>query len=401
MPPIALAEDIFWVGVVDWDVREFHGYNTPRGSTYNSYLIRDEKTCVVDGVRAGFESEMLRRVRACCGDRPVDYLVVNHVEPDHSGGLPRLVEELRPRKIVASKRGREALALHYESVGFSSWDVMTVATGDEISLGAHTLSFLEAPMLHWPDSMFTYVKEAHVLLPNDAFGQHLASGRRFADELERKVVMEEALAYYANILMPFADQILRIIQKVGDLGLEIDAIGPSHGVIWRRREDVDAIIESYAAWARFEAVPKVVIVYDTMWHSTEKMARAIADGVADENVDVTILRLAGTPLAQVMSHIQECRAFVVGSPTLNNGVFPTVGRFLTYVKGLRPRRRLTGAFGSFGWGGGAVKEIDASLRAMGLEVVDPLEIRYVPSEEQLGACEEYGRQVAQRVKGWS
>ncbi len=400
MQRVPLADNIYWVGAIDWDVREFHGYGTPRGSSYNSYLIVDEKVCVVDGVRAGFGPEMLRRVRGCCNSRDVDYLVVNHVEMDHSGSLPWLIEQLRPRKIVTSKRGQEALALHFAREGYDTWDIMAVGTGDEINLGAYTLSFLEAPMLHWPDSMFTYVKEPHVLLPNDAFGQHLASSRRFADELDMNVVMEEAVTYYANILMPFAGQITKIIQKVIEMGLQIDVIGPSHGVAWRRREDIDAIIEAYAAWARFEAKPRVCLVYDTMWHSTEKMAHAVADGVAQEDVEVVILRLSSTPLAQVARYVQESRAFLVGSPTLNNGMFPTVGEFLTYIKGLRPKSRLTGAFGSFGWGGGAVKEIDATLRSMSLEVLEPMEFRYVPSDEQLLACEEYGRQVAKRVKEW-
>ncbi|NLE73748.1 MAG: FprA family A-type flavoprotein [Actinobacteria bacterium] len=400
MQRVPLADGIYWVGAVDWGVREFHGYDTPHGSSYNSYLIVDEKVCVVDGVRAGLGPEMLRRVRGCCQEQTVDYLVVNHVEMDHSGCLPWLIEQLRPRKILTSKRGQEALALHFTREECEGWDVMAVGTGDEINLGSYTLSFIEAPMLHWPDSMFTYVKEPHILLPNDAFGQHLASSRRFADELDMNVVMEEAVTYFANILMPFAGQVTKTIEKLIEMGLEIDTIAPSHGAIWRLREHVDAIIEAYAAWARFEAKPRVCLVYDTMWHSTEKMAYAVADGVAQEDVEVTILPLSGTPLARVARYVQESRAFLVGSPVLNNGMLPNVGRFLTYIKGLRPKSRLTGAFGSFGWGGGAVKEIDATLRSMSLDVLEPLEVRYVPNEEELIACEEYGRQVARRVKEW-
>ncbi len=400
MQRVSLADDIYWVGAIDWDIRDFHGYSTPRGSTYNSYLIVDDKVCVVDGVRAGFGPEMLRRIRGCCDNRAVDYFVVNHVEMDHTGSLPWLIEQLAPGKIVTSKRGQEALVQHFGPEECERWDILAVGTGDEISLGRYTLSFLEAPMLHWPDSMFTYIKEPHVLLPNDAFGQHLAGSRRFADQMDMNLVMEEAVTYFANILMPFAGQITKMIQKVIDMGLEIDILGPSHGVVWRRREDIDAIIEAYAAWARFEARRCVCLLYDTMWQSTEKMAKAIADGVAQENVEVVVLRLGRTPLAQVARHIQESRAFLVGSPTLNNGMLPTVGALLTYIKGLRPKSRLTGAFGSAGWGGGGVKEIDATLRSMNLEVLEPLEYRYVPSEEQLLACEDYGRRVAARVKEW-
>ncbi|NLT34332.1 MAG: FprA family A-type flavoprotein [Gaiellales bacterium] len=399
MQRVELAPNIYWVGAVDWDVREFHGYGTPRGSSYNSYLIVDEKVAVVDGVRSGFGPEMVRRVRGCCG-QAVDYLIVNHVEPDHSGSLPWLVAELKPGKVVTSKRGKEALEMHYGAEA-AAWDYLIVGTGDDLGLGAYTLSFLEAPMLHWPESMFTYVKEPHVLLPNDAFGQHLAGSRRFADENDMNVVMEEAVTYFANILMPFSGQIIKQIQKVVDLGLQIDVIGPSHGMIWRRREDIDAIIEAYLAWSRFEAKPRICLIYDTMWHSTEKMAAAISDGANQEGVETTILRLSSTPLAECVRLVQESRCFLVGSPTLNNGMFPTVGEFLTYLKGLRPKNRLAGAFGSYGWAGGATREIDATLRAMNLEVLPPIDFRFVPTEENLAACEEYGREAARRVKAWA
>ncbi|NLG67865.1 MAG: MBL fold metallo-hydrolase, partial [Actinobacteria bacterium] len=222
MQRVSLADDIYWVGAIDWDIRDFHGYSTPRGSTYNSYLIVDDKVCVVDGVRAGFGPEMLRRTRGCCDNRAVDYFVVNHVEMDHTGSLPWLIEQLAPGKIVTSKRGQEALVQHFGPEECERWDILAVGTGDEISLGRYTLSFLEAPMLHWPDSMFTYIKEPHVLLPNDAFGQHLAGSHRFADQMDMNLVMEEAVTYFANILMPFAGQITKMIQKVIDMGLEID-----------------------------------------------------------------------------------------------------------------------------------------------------------------------------------
>lgn len=395
-----LKEDIWWVGAIDWDVRDFHGYETPRGTTYNSYLITDEKVALVDGARAGFGPEVLRRIQGCCRPLDIDYLVINHVEPDHSGAIPWLMEKLAPVKVFCTKRAKDALALLYGGDLIGTWDIQVVATGDEISLGKYTLTFLEVPMLHWPDSMLTYVKEAKVLLANDGFGQHLASSMRFADEVDIDVVMDEAAKYYANILMPFGNQVQKLVKTVGELGLEFDVIAPSHGVIWRRPEDIARIIEAYVEWSSFKAAPAVALIFDTMWHSTEKMTRAIEDGIAQEGVSCSVLRLSRTPLADAARAVQTHRAFIVGTPTLNNGMLPTVGAFMTYIKGLRPKERLVGAYGSFGWGGGGVKQVDASLRDLGLEVLDPLEYQYVPTDADLAACEEYGRQVARRVKEW-
>jgi flavorubredoxin len=393
-----LKDEIWWVGVVDWDSRDFHGYEIARGTTYNAYLILDEKVALVDGCREGFGPEMLRRVQGCCGQRAIDCMIINHVEPDHSGAIPWLVERLRPGRIYCSKRAKEALPLYYGAEVVEGWDLQTVGTGDEISLGRNTLQFIEAPMLHWPDSMFTYVKQAKTLLPNDAFGQHLASSKRFADELDPSVVMDEASTYYANILMPVSGQIQKMLTKIEEMGLEIEAIGPSHGVIWRRPEDVARIIQAYAGWSRFQAPERVTLIYDTMWHSTEKMTMAIADGVAQEGVECSVLRLSLSPRAEAARQILESRAFLVGTPTLNNQMFPTVGDFLTYIKGLRPKERVVGAYGSYGWGGGGVKLVDAELRALGLDVMGPFEVKYRPGAEDLEACAELGREVARRVK---
>ncbi|MBU2603052.1 MAG: FprA family A-type flavoprotein [Actinobacteria bacterium] len=395
-----LKDDIWWVGVIDWDVRDFHGYETPRGTTYNAYLIVDEKTTLVDGVRAGYGPEVLRRISGCCEPASVDYLVVNHVEPDHSGALPWLVERLAPEKVFCTSRAKDALVLLYGEEAIAPWNIEVVGTGDEISLGAHTLTFLEVPMLHWPDSMLTYVKEAKVLLANDGFGQHLATSKRFADEVDIDVVMDEAAKYYGNILMPFGNQVQKLVKTVGELGLEFDVIAPSHGVIWRTPEDIARIIQSYVDWSSFKAEPSVALIFDTMWYSTEKMTRAIEDGVAQEGVPCSVFRLSRTPLAEAARAVQTHRAVLVGTPTLNNGMLPSVGAFMTYIKGLRPKERLVGAYGSYGWGGGGVKQVDAALRDLKLEVIDPLEYKYVPTDADLAACEEYGRAVARRVKEW-
>jgi anaerobic nitric oxide reductase flavorubredoxin len=394
-----LRDDIWWVGAIDWDVRDFHGYETPRGTTYNSYLILDDKVALIDGCRDGFGPEMLARVAGCCGGRPVDYVVINHVEPDHSGALPMILDRLRPERVFCSKRAKETLGFYYGAERVAVWDLQVVATGDELSLGRNTLQFIEAPMLHWPDSMFTYVREAKTLLPNDAFGQHLATSRRFADEVDQGVLFEEASKYYANILMPFGSPIEKMIAKIGEMGLEIEVIGPSHGVIWRRPEDISRILGTYSRWSRFEAPERVALFYDTMWHSTERMTMAIEDGVAQEGVECAVFRLSANPRSELARQVLESRAFLVGSPTLNNTMFPTVGEFLTYIKGLRPKNRIAGAYGSYGWGGGATKQVDAELRALGLDVLDPLDVRYMPNFDDLEACHELGQTIARRVKG--
>ena len=394
-----LKDDIWWVGAIDWTVRDFHGYETPRGTTYNAYLITDEKLTLVDTVRLGFGPEMLQRVKSCCDLRSIEYLVVNHIEMDHSGSIPWVLDQLGPVKMFSSKRAKEGLRQLYGSQ-VDGWDITVVATGDELSLGRYTLSFIEAPMLHWPDSMFTYVKEAKVLLPNDGFGQHLASSRRFADEVGLELAMERASDYYGNILMPFGNQVQKMLQKIGELGLEIDVIGPSHGIIWRTPEAIGRVVGAYDAWSRFEAPPRVALIFDTMWHSTEKMTRAIEEGITQEGVECSVFQLSRSALAATAQAVLEHRAFLVGTPTLNNGVFPAVGGFMTNLKGLRPKERLAAAYGSYGWGGGGVKQVDAELRAMGLEVLDPIEFKFVPTEDDLFACEEYGRDVARRVKAW-
>lgn len=260
------------------------------------------------------------------------------------------------------------------------------------------MQFIEAPMLHWPDSMFTYVRGSKTLLPNDGFGQHLASSKRFADEIDINIVLEEAAKYYANILMPFGGQIQKMLSKIAEMGLEIDVIAPSHGAVWRRAEDVARIVEAYRRWSSFAAPERVALIYDTMWHSTEEMTMGIADGISQEGVECAVLNMSRTSRAEAARMVLESRAFLVGTPTLNNNIFPTVAGFLAYIKGLRPKDRVAAAYGSCGWAGGAVKQVDAELRALGLDVLNSIEVKYKPTDEQLEACVELGRSVARRVR---
>jgi len=388
-----LTENIHWVGVVDWNLRDFHGYLTRRGTTYNAYLISDEKTALIDTVKHTFSNELLRNICEIVDPEKIDYIIVNHVEMDHSSSLPIITKYAKNATIIASQRGKDAIIEHYGA----DFNIQTVKTGDELKLGKRTLRFVEAPMLHWPDSMFTYVVEAKILMPNDAFGQHLATSERFDDEVDEHVLMEEAKTYYANILMPFAPLITRKIQEVVQMGIPIAMIAPSHGIIWR--SNPSKIINAYLDWSAGKSENKVVIVYDTMWGSTDKMARAIAEGVASQAVDVKLLKLRAANRTEAMTEILDAKAVVVGSPTLNNGMFPTLGSFLTYATGLKPKGKLWSFFGSYGWGGGAVRGMAEMARKAGFEVHEPgIEVKYVPDPEDLKKCFELGQQIATKIK---
>ena len=309
MVKAALAEGINWVGVIDWNIREFHGYVTNRGTTYNAFLISDEKTALVDTVKHTFSSELLRNICEIVDPAKIDYIIVNHVEMDHSSSLPVIAKYAKNATIIASQRGKDAIIEHYGA----DFKIQTVKTGDELKLGKRTLRFVEAPMLHWPDSMFTYIVEDEILMPNDAFGQHLATSQRFDDEVDEHVLMAEAKTYYANILMLFAPLITRKIQEVVQMGIPIAMIAPSHGIIWRSAPS--KIIKAYSDWSAGVSKNKVVIVYDTMWGSTDKMARAIAEGAASQSVDVKLLKLRAANRTEAMTEILDAKAVIVGSNT--------------------------------------------------------------------------------------
>ncbi|MGD0202548.1 MAG: flavodoxin domain-containing protein [Candidatus Bathyarchaeia archaeon] len=394
MVNVVLKEGVNWVGVVDWNLRDFHGYITRRGGTYNAYLISDEKIALIDTVKSTFANELIENISKLTSLEKIDYIIVNHVEMDHSSSLPVIAKLAKNAKILASQRGKDALIEHY---GADFNVVETVKSGDELKLGKRTLRFIEAPMLHWPDSMFTYIVEDKILMPNDAFGQHLASSGRFDDEVDEHVLMEEAITYYANILMPFAPLITRKIQEVVQMGIPIDIIAPSHGIIWRK--DPSKIINAYLNWSSGAAKQKAVVVFDTMWGSTDKMARAIADGITSGGVEVKLLKLRATDNTDIVTEIVDAKAVIVGSPTLNNQMFPTLGSFLTYITGLKPKGKLWGFFGSYGWGGGAVKGMVDMAKKAGFEVYEPsVEVKYVPDEEDLKKCFDFGQQIAQKIK---
>lgn len=398
MSKIELTDGVYWVGVVDWNLRDFHGYTTPRGGTYNAYLIVDEKIALVDTVKHGFGSQMIERIKEIIDPSNIDYVVSNHVEMDHSGSLPDIMKVATNAELITSEKGKEGLIKHYRS----NWNFRTVKTGDELNLGKKTLFFITVPMLHWPDSMFTYMKEDKILLSNDGFGQHLASSFRFEEEVcsllgyECDTVMDEAAKYYANILMPFAGIILKKLDEIQKLGIEIRMIAPSHGIIWK---NPGKIIEAYLSWANGVSKQKVLVIYDTMWNSTEIMAEEILRGVSDSGVEVSLFHLRRNDWSEIVKEVLEARAVLIGSSTLNNGMFPTVGGFLTYLMGLRPKNKVWATFGSYGWAGGAVRAVNEKLKSSGYEPVESLEINFRPDEAELAKCYALGQRIATVVKG--
>jgi len=390
---IDLAQGISWVGVVDWNIRDFHGYITRRGSSYNSYLILDKKIALVDTVKHPFSKEFIKKIKQITDLEKIDYIIINHVEMDHSSSLPIIANLAKNATIITSQRGKEAIIEHYGT----DFGVKTVKTGDELNLGNRTLKFVEAPMLHWPDSMFTYIVEEKILLSNDAFGQHLASISRFDDQVNEHVLMEEATTYYANILMPFGSLISRKIQEIVKMGVTPKIIAPSHGVIWRTNPS--KIIQSYLDWSAGKSEQKAVVVFDTMWGSTDKMARAITEGLASQGVDVKLLKLRAAVKSEVVAEILESKAVVVGSPTLNNQMYPSLSSFLTYITGLKPKGKLWSFFGSYGWSRGAVKSMTEMAKKAGFEIFDSsLEVKFVPDTEDLRKSFEFGKQIAIKIK---
>jgi flavorubredoxin len=397
MTKVQLTDGVYWVGVVDWNLRDFHGYTTPRGGTYNAYLVVGEKIALVDTVKHGFGGEMIEMIKELVDPSKIDYVVSNHVEMDHSSSLPEIMEIATNAQVIATEKGKDGLLRYYRG----NWNFRTVKTGDELALGKKTLFFITAPMLHWPDSMFTYLKEDKILLSNDGFGQHLATSFRFDDEMctligyECDTVMDEAAKYYANILMPFGSIILKKIEEMQKLGIEIKMIAPSHGMIWKNPAK---IIDAYLSWAKGASKQKVLVIYDTMWNSTEIMAQEILRGAADSGVEVSLFHLRRNEWSEIVKEVLENRAIIIGSPTLHNGMFPTVGGFLTYLMGLRPKNKLWATFGSYGWGGGAVKAVNEKLKSSGYEPVESLEVNFRPDGQDMAKCYALGQKIASMVK---
>ena len=389
-----LAKNVYWVGVVDWGARHFHGHelSTHRGTTYNSYLIVDEKVALVDTVWDPFAEEFLRNVREVVDPAKIDIVVANHAEPDHSGSLPSLMRHCPGATLVVSKRGAQSIPGHYHQ----KWNFHPVGTGDRLRLGKRELAFVEAPMLHWPDSMFTYVTGDAILMPNDAFGQHYATAFRFNDQVDRAELYHEALKYYANILTPFSPRVLSKIEEVLAMNLPVAMIAPSHGVIWR--DDPLQIVRTYQEWAAQKPAKRAVVLYDTMWQATRRMAEAVGEGLAQEKVDYKLLHMAVTDRNDAIAEVFRSKAVVVGSPTLNNGLLPGLMPVLEDLRGLKFRNKIGAAFGSYGWSGECVKQIEEHFQKCGIPLAAPgVRAMWQPTEEDLQSCRELGRKVGHAV----
>ena len=389
---VKVSDHVYWVGAVDWAVRDFHGYIAQRGSTYNAYLVMADKLTLIDTVKAPFRDELLSRIASVVDPAQIRYVVSNHSEMDHSGALPQIVEAVKPEKVFASVMGAKALGEHFRP----EWEIVPVKDGESISLGNMDLTFLETRMLHWPDSMVSYLAEDKLLFSQDGFGMHLATSERFADQIDDDILEYEGAKYFANILLLYAPLVTKLLARIGELGIPIDVIAPDHGPIWR--DDIETILAFYGIWAEQTPTKKAVVVYDTMWNSTALMARAIADGISEGGASVKLLPMRASRRDEVPPELLDAGALLVGSPTINNNMFPTVADILTYLKGLKPKNLIGAAFGSYGWSGEAVGQVEDVLRAMNIDLVaDGMKVRYVPDSAALEQCHAFGVEVARKL----
>ncbi len=389
-----ISESVYWVGAIDWGIRDFHGYATRRGTTYNAFLIVAEKITLIDTVKAPFKNEMLARIASVIDIDKIDYIVSNHAEMDHSGALPDVIKEVQPEKVFASPMGVKALNAHFDL----DMEITPVKTGDELDLGNKTLSFIETKLLHWPDSMFTYLKEEEVLFTQDAFGMHFASANLFVDQNDISIVKRECEKYFANILMPYSSKITALLASVAEMNLPIKIAASDHGPMFRN-DDISTVINWYSEWATQPRAKKAIIIYDTMWGSTAKMGNAIADGISSTGIEIKVIPLASSDRSEVATEMLEAGAFIVGSPTINNQLFPSLADVLTYLKGLKPHNLIGAAYGSFGWSGEAVKQVNQYLTDMDVELIsDGIKCKYVPRKDDLKKCFELGVEIGNKLQ---
>ncbi len=386
-----LTDRVYWVGAIDWSLRNFHGYLTSRGTTYNAYLVVGEKTALIDTVKAGFGDEMLSRVASVMDPSDIDYIVSNHAEMDHSGCLTQAVERIRPEKLIASKAAVSALDQHFHG----ALQVTPVSNGETLSLGDAELTFVETKMLHWPESMVTYFGGDAVLFSQDAFGMHLASTERYVDELPWDIVEYETAKYFANIVLPYAPVVVKALSSLAGLDLKVDLLATDHGPLWREPEHRGWVTGKYGEWSEQAPTRKAVVVYDTMWGSTDMMARAIGEGLSAGGAHPLLMPLSGSHRSDVATEVLTAGALVVGSPTLNKTLYPTVADVLAYLTGLTPKNLVGGAFGSYGWAGQGSSHVQEALEKMKVDLVaEELKVQYIPDAEALAGCRAWGRTIA-------
>lgn len=391
-----VTDKVTWVGKIDWDLKKFHGdeYSIDRGSSYNSYLIRDKKVALIDTVWQPFDKEFVSRLKQEIDLKEIDYIVANHNEIDHSGALPELMREIHNTPIYCTANGAKIIKGHYHE----DWNFVIVKTGDTLDLGKNKLIFIEAPMLHWPDTMFTYLTGENILFSNDGFGQHYASELLFNDKVDQGELYEQAMKYYANILTPFNTFVKKKINEILALNLPISMICPSHGVIWK--DNPTQIVEQYLRWADNYQEDQVTFVYDTMWNSTRKMAEAMAEGIHEVSpaTKIKLMNSSKDDKNDILTEVFRSKAILLGSSTINNGYLFSIGGILEMIKGLKLKNKSAVAFGSYGWGGEAVKQLTKGLLECGFHIVnDGYRSQWVPDDTELNNCKEYGKQFAKAV----
>ncbi|MBR2081838.1 MAG: flavodoxin domain-containing protein [Elusimicrobiaceae bacterium] len=392
MKAVQISPKVYWVGAIDWNLRDFHGYATDRGTTYNAYLILGEKPTLIDTVKKAFYPEMLTRIQSVIDPQKIEIIISNHAEMDHSGALCQAVADMNPKEVYASAMGVKNLTAQLHP----AFEIKTVKTGDKIDIGGDTLSFVEARMLHWPDSMLAYLEKEDILFTNDVFGMHLATSKLFDDENDEQIWIQEAKKYYANIVLPYSDIVTRFLGQVQQMGLSPKVIAPDHGFIWRK--DPSKIVGLYAQFAAQKPTNKAVLVYDTMWGSTEKMAFAIADGLRQGGTTVQLMSMHTCHRSDVVTQLLDAGAILVGTPVLNSNIFPAMADVLCYLKGLKKKNLIGAAFGSYGWNGAPIDSVTKILEEMGIEIVSPsVKSLFVPDQPKLQECEDLGKLVNQKL----
>jgi flavorubredoxin len=394
---VAITKNVDWIGKIDWELRKFHGeeYSAHRGSSYNSYLVRDEKAALIDTVWGPFANEFVNNLKNEIGLSKIDYVIANHAETDHSGALPELMQHIPDKPIYCTANGVKSLKGHYHQ----DWNFQVVKTGDKLSLGKRELIFIEAPMLHWPDSMMAYLTGDAILFSNDAFGQHIASEKIFNDQVVQSELYEEAIKYYANILTPFSPLVIKKINEVVGFNLPLNAICPSHGVIWR--DNPLQIAEHYLKWADSYQENQITILYDTMWDGTRKLSETIAKGImkTDAGVTVKLFNIARSDKNDVITEIFKSKAILLGSPTINKGFLSSVALILDMMAGLKFKNKKAAAFGCYGWSGEAVKLMSDGLAKAGFEVVaEGLKTPWEPGNDELAQAYAFGESFPSLLK---
>jgi anaerobic nitric oxide reductase flavorubredoxin len=392
--PKKINKNVTWVGKVDWEIRSFHGeeYSTDRGTSYNSYLVRDKKVALIDTVWKPFSKEFINSLKKEIDLSKIDYVIANHAETDHSGALPDLMEEIPDTPIYCTKNGLKSFKGHYHK----DWNYKEVKTGDKLSLGNKELIFIEAKMLHWPDSMFCYLTGDNILFSNDAFGQHYATEFLFNDLVDTEELYQEAIKYYANILTPFSSLVGNKINELLELKLPVDMICPSHGVVWRK--DPLQIVNKYLEWSKNYQEDQITIIYDTMWDGTRKMAEAIAIGIkeVDKKVTVKLFNSARSDKNTIMTEIFRSKAILVGSPTVNKGILTSTAAILEQIKGLSFKNKKAVSFGCYGWSGEGVKIITEELRKAEFDIIDEgLRVLWNPDDEGITKCKKLGSEIGE------